>query len=242
MVRDVLLAQTASHAGSLAARAERAKEVAAAFASAFAASGEHPYAQLMAREFRFVCDGHPSYVAHEFLAPHNRAYWRSELATLAAAQGLTYVADADFNRPSGTVPPDLESRIAAAGLAGPSLDDTVDFLSYRQLHSPILTRLPWTRHLPTMDQLVELAAASCLEPNEARTAFRHPSGFEVEARDDDMAAALASLRPLWPRARRIAELFARPESHVEDLLLLHRHGLLELQLVEDGSGEGIRDG
>lgn len=117
MVRDFLRAQTAQTV-SLRARAELAQALAAKIAASFAAAGEHPYSRLMEGEFRLVCDGQLSYVAHEYLADDNHAYWRSEFLALAQRHGLEYVADADFNYASGRTPADLPARIAAAGIVG----------------------------------------------------------------------------------------------------------------------------
>ncbi len=99
MVREFLLAQTAGTT-SLRMRAQLAQDVAAKIVASLTI-GEHPYSQLMANEFRFVCENHVSYVAHEYLASENHPYWRSEFLALARSYGLEYVADADFCYSSG---------------------------------------------------------------------------------------------------------------------------------------------
>jgi SAM-dependent methyltransferase len=235
MVRDFLRAQTAGRAG-LRARAEAAQQISATVASSFAAAAEHPYSQLMAREFRIVCDGEVSYVAHEYLADDNRAYWRSEFLALAREHGFEHVADADFNHDSGRIPTDLEQRIAAAGILTPPFDNTVDLLCYRQLHSPILTRGPWVRRLPGPDELAGLFVASSLAPVGSASArpqmFRHPSGPEVSAKTAEMASALERLQMIWPRGLRVGALFPDVASVVDDLRLLHLYGLLDLRLAE----------
>ena len=65
MVREFLLAQTAGTT-NLRMRAQLAQDVAAKIVAAYTA-GEHPYSQLIVNEFRFVCENHVSYVAHEYL-------------------------------------------------------------------------------------------------------------------------------------------------------------------------------
>jgi SAM-dependent methyltransferase len=233
MVRDFLLAQTA-HVADLAARTQLAQQVAATAAAALA-SVEHPYAQLMKREYDFVCEGHPSYIAHEFLAPHNHAYWRSEVRAMLGAEGLHYVADADFNYECGRVPQELGQRIEACGFTGMPADDAADLFSYRQLHSAIFARRAPAGEA-AVEELAELSIASSLapvdavEPGESR--FRHPSGFEVTVTAEAMRQLLGALLPRWPRGARLGELLPGVAEHAEDLRLLHRHGLIDLRLVE----------
>ena len=229
LVRDFLRAHTAPTDG-LDARARAAIAVAAQSAAAFEAAADHPYADLMARELRFVADGEPSYVAHEFLADDNHAYWRHEFDALAARAGLACVADADFDEASGRVPDGLADRVAAAGLRGAwPAESTVDFFSYRQLHSPILAAAGWTPRPASVAELGALVAASPLEAA-GPGIFRHPSGYEVEVRDDGMAAALARLRQAWPDSLSVAEAFPDVAGAEEDLRLLHRHGMIRLAL------------
>jgi SAM-dependent methyltransferase len=233
MVRDFLLAQTAGSAG-LATRAERAREVSAKIASILMAD-EHPYAQLMAREFRAVCERHPSYVAHEYLAPDNHAYWRGAFLALARRHDLDYLADADFNTDSGRVPEALAQRLDAERIAGRGLDETVDLLCYRQMHCPILTRGPWTRRPPSHDVFASLLMASCLAPSAAGgSLFRHPSGHQVEAEEEAARNALTRLQPLWPRGLAVGELFKDVSRARDDLRHLQRSGLIELRCVEPG--------
>jgi hypothetical protein len=240
MVRDLLLANTAGVIG-LERRVARAKDVAAKLAASLEASAEHPYTRLLEGEFRFVRDSDSSYVAHEFLAPDNHPYWRREFFALARRYGLEHVADADFNYSSGRVPAGLPQQIAEAGLLGQPADDTIDLLSYRQLHSPILTRGPWAPRAPTDPELAGLVVASCLAPDPNSSdgrMFRHPNGFEVEAKQESMRSAFERLRPLWPRGIAAGALFAPPDlpDLMDDLRLLHTHGLIDLRLVDPGDG------
>lgn len=240
LVRDFLLAQTAD-AGSMRARTEMAQDVAATL-SASPTEGGRPYAQLITEEFRLVSDSDPSYVAHEYLAADNHAFWRSEFLTLAGCHGLEYVADADFNYSSGRLDAGLTTRLAEHRIYGRSTDDTVDLLSYRQLHSPILARRPVVRQPPTAEEFSRLLVASCLAPPEQRgpghPMFQHPSGYQVEVKDEAMRIALERLHPLWPRGITVGELFGRRNGFVDDLCLLYRHGLVELRCVEPSSFDG----
>src|SRR5262245_52281055 len=244
LVREFLLAQTASKTG-LRARAQLAVAVAHTMVAALTGV-EHPYSQLLAREFQFVEEGDLTWVGHEFLSPDNHPYWRSEFLALVRRHRLEYVADADFNCPSGRVPADLVPRLDVEQITGRSIEDTADLLCYRQLHSPILTPGPWGRRPPERDEFGELLVASCLEPlppagGDAVAMFRHPSGYEVEAKEEDIRGALTRLLPLWPRGLQAKTLFPDVMRMAEDLRLLHRHGLIELRCIEPANFETHQD-
>ena len=237
LVRDFLLAQTAGET-RLGARAAFAQEVAGKVVSALTGV-EHHYSQLLANEFRFVWESDVTWVGHEFLAEDNHPYWRSEFLALARRHGLEYVADADFNYSSGRIPEDLAPRLKIEGITGRSIDDTGDLLCYRQLHSPILTPGPLNRVLPGLAEFGDLRVASCLEPCPpsdvgGKPMFKHPSGYEVEVKEEFMKAGLTRLQPLWPRGLPVKAIFPDVRQVVEDLRLLQRNGLIELRCIEPG--------
>ena len=58
------------------------------------------------------------------------------------------------------------------------------------------------------------------------------AGFEVEAKTGTMAAAIERLRTAWPAGLHVGGLFLGMDPVMDDLRLLHRHGLIELGLVE----------
>jgi len=234
MIREFLLAQTAGES-NLSIRAQLAQEVSAQIFASITV-GEQPYSQLMANEFQFVCDSHLSYVAHEYLASDNHPYWRSEFMELAKTNGLEYVTDADFNYSSGRIPEDIALRLAEQRIIGRTLDDTVDLLCYRQLHTPILTNSPWQRTLPTSDEFGDLLVASCLAPcapdNLGNPMFQHPTGYQVEAKEEIMWTVLERLHHLWPCGLRIKEIFPDVCHVMNDLKLLFRNGLIDLRCIE----------
>ena len=233
LVRDFLLAQTAGVRG-LGPRALAAQEAAGRIARSLP-EAEHAYSKLLADEFRFVCDSDASYVAHEYLASVNDAYWRSEFGALLASHGLEVVADADFNYASGRLPEDIGARLRSDGLTGRAEADTVDLLCYRQLHSPIVAHASFIRHLPTSDEFAGLFLACCLvrygQSAGGHAMFQHPSGYEVEAKEDVVASAFETLAPLWPGAAPVGALFPDVSRVMADLQLLHRNGLVELRCV-----------
>lgn len=236
MVREFLLAQTAG-TKDLLQRAHEAQDVSAKIATSMS-ENEHPFSTLMANEFKFVCENHVSYVAHEFLAADNHPYWRSEFLSLLKDYGFEYIADADFNYSSGKIPDDLASRLVKEQINGRSLEDTIDLFCYRQLHSPILARTPLSRCLPDENELANLRMASCLSPGPLNDAgnqmFLHPSGYEVEAKEEPIRLALEKLQPIWPRGLRIGDLFLNVARFTEDLKLLQHNGLIELRCIEPG--------
>jgi SAM-dependent methyltransferase len=237
LVREFLLAQTAGEP-CLSRRAQLALDVAAKVVAALTGV-EHPYSQLLANEFRFVQEGHISWIGHEFLAPDNHAYWRSEFLALARQYGLEYVADADFNYSTGRIPEDLVPRLDVQQITGRSIEDTVDLLCYRQLHSPILTLAPLERRLPDIVEFGNLHVASCLEPvppdkDSGDSLFRHPSGYEVEAKEDCIRTGLQQLSSIWPRGLPVKVAFDDLGSVIDDLKLLQRNGLIELRCVDMG--------
>jgi SAM-dependent methyltransferase len=239
MVREFLLAQTAGP-DSLGRRAQAAQRVAARLASTLSADG-HAYSTLIASEFKFVCDNDASYIAHEYLAPENHAYWRSEFMDLLRSHGFEFVADADFNYHTGRLPDGIVSKLMEEQLTGRSVEDTVDFLCYRQLHSPILTKGPFARAPIAPDQFARLLIASPLAPCAASegvpATFRHPSGYEVDVKDDVVKNALDRLYPIWPNALKVGDLFADVGRLIDDLRLLHRNGLIDLRLIEFPTSE-----
>lgn len=239
MVRDYLL-QLTDAAFPLLQRAHHAQVAAAKMAQSLA-SESHPFSQLLANEFQFVCDNHVSYVAHEYLAEYNRPYWRSDFLALAAGYGFHPVVDADYNYPSGRTNNTMSDVLQSQGLAGRHLTDTEDLLNYRQLHTPILCKRAVQSVQPDVSALCGLQVASCLQSVDSHQShwFEHPSGYQVEVQDAALAHALTHLAPRWPCSIPVAELMQDVERHVADLLLLHNNGLLELRLPDAPSAPAL---
>jgi SAM-dependent methyltransferase len=234
LVRKLLLAGT-DQASGLRERALLAQDIATQLAVSMS-GGTHAFTQLLVSELQFVTEHDPSYVAHEYLAPDNCAYWRSEFLQLVGGFGLEYVADADFNYPSGRVTSNALPPCLQQTLSGLAADDASDLLFYRQLHSPVLCLSPLARHPHSLEEFSGLWIASVLSASssegEGSKIFRHPSGYEVEAKESGMQAALTQLRAQWPQGMRIAEVFPDVASVMDDLKLLHQNGLIELRCRE----------
>lgn len=237
LVREFLLEHTAALT-SLRERTQQAQASAAHLAASLRTQS-HAYSQLLANEFEFVRDSDPGYVAHEFLADENHAFWRSDFLARARLHGFEHVADADFNYPANRSDDNLPTSLSERALLGRTLEDTVDLLCYRQLHSPILTRGSWQSASPSLHEFARLHMASCLErvpqQSDDRMRFKHPTGYEVDVTRVDMLQAFESLRPLWPRALPLRTLELDLAAVMQDLLLLQRNGLIELRCVEPES-------
>ena len=234
LIRRLLLTRTRAGA-SLCERASLAQEIAAQLAASIS-PGENPFTQLLVRELAFVSEHHPSYVAHEYLAADNHAYWRSEFMKLASNYGFEYVADADFRYPSGRMTPGATPQCLQQDLSGQEVDDAMDLLCYRQLHSPILCLGPSARRPHSLPEFADLTIASCLSSCAAEDGgtnrFQHPSGYEVETKERGMEAALMHLRTQWPKGMRIGDLFHDVARVMDDLKLLDRSGLIEIRCRE----------
>lgn len=229
MVREYLLAHTAN-GESLYHRSLKAQQASRQMAQSLSQT-EHPFNQLLAQEFQFVADSHCSYVAHEFLAQHNTAYWRSDFLALAADAGLYHVADADFNYVTGRVDSTVAERIQNENLIGRNLTDTVDLANYRQLHSPVFCLKKTDSPSRAPRDLSTLHVASVLQAIDQKPGwFQHPNGFQVEARTPELTHALHILSRYWPGALPVLQVFQDVAAVADDLVLLHTHGLIELRL------------
>lgn len=234
LVRDFLMTQTARIDG-LRARAALARELSARMVESLQGS-EHPYSRLLANEFGFVLENPLSHTAHEYLAEHNHAYSRREFLDLVGRNGFAYVADADYNYRSGRVPEGLFAQLAGLGIGADSTDDVADFLYYRQLHSPILTQAGFTRRPPDTAEMSQLVMASNLVERgveDGVVLFKHSTGFEVRA-SGPIAAALRLLHSTWPNGLPLSDLFTNVAEFLEDVLLLHRNGLIGLSSSDSG--------
>jgi hypothetical protein len=113
--------------------------------------------------------------------------------------------------------------------------DRGDFFAFRQIRSAILALGPVAPRSVDDTELAELIMATQLAPCDVGVGeaafFRHPSGYEVEARTAEMRRAFINLAPLWPEGRPLGQLFARVREVADDLKLLMRSGLIDLRIA-----------
>jgi SAM-dependent methyltransferase len=233
MVRDFLCAQTQSIAG-LRARAQAARSAAARLGEMLGAS-DHPYSQLMAREFAFVRDARDSYVAHEFLADTNRAYWQSEFRALLDQHGLSFVAHADFAYASARLPEGLQGWVESQTLGGRATCDTVDLLCFAQFRCALACREGARREPWGASSLRSMRIASNMVltgdgSGEARGKLKTGAGYDVVFQSEALERRFVELTTGASRA--IEGLFDRVEDVADDLVLLHTNGAIELRAWE----------
>lgn len=235
LVRDYLLQQT-RHVASLEERAELCRQISARVISPLG-EGEHAFTRLMTNEFRLVVDHHPAYIAHEYLSPVNRAYWRDEFFEVLRKSGFSYIADADFNCISNRITTEIADLMKQSDLADEAAENAADLMCYRQMQSPLLTHSPLQTRPCGLDEFSGLYMASRLVPAESRgqhAIFLTPGGEEIEITDEHISRALKTLQPEWPRGRRIRSLFTDVEDVMESLEFMLRNELIELRCVEPG--------
>lgn len=235
MVRDFLLAQTAGME-DLRARSERCRELAAAVIGPLG-EGEHPYTQLLEREFRMVTQHDPAYIAHEYITPRNRPYWRSEFEALVGQWGFETVAEATFNDLSYQIIDELTRVLDDHPLLDGGAGDAADLLCYSQMHCPVLARAPLQRTPCSDEEFTRLWMASPLgAEGEVAGAYAHPDGRTIQTSAPALREALDRLNAIWPRAERLDDLLPEVPALREDLELLYGAGLIDLRTVEPGQG------
>jgi hypothetical protein len=120
-----------------AARLERAREL-LGFLAAAQADATDPATVYLQQEVRYLLGAHPSYLFHEYLADTNEPLLFRDFASLAAAHGLQYLADATL----ATMFPDTLGPAAAEALAGVEdqleLEQRIDFVRLRNFRRALL--------------------------------------------------------------------------------------------------------
>lgn len=230
LVRDYLLAHTRG-SGDLRARVAAAKDAARRIAKTLLSSA-HSYSQLLGGEFALARDGGDSYVAHEYLAQTNRAYWQSEVAALAEARGLSVVGDADLGYANAAAPPGVREWIAAEKLEARGMGDTVDLLCYAQFRCALLCRREAPRAPFGVAALAKMRVASdmVLHDTDGEVSLKTRGGLDVNFDDAAMKQRFIDItgRPSVPAL----DVVSPTEQSVDDLAVLHRNGAVELRLWE----------
>jgi SAM-dependent methyltransferase len=235
MVRDFLLQQTVS-ASSLKERAELCREISARVISPLK-EHEHAFTKLMANEFTLVINQSPEYIAHEYLSPANRAYWRKEFFDVLQRFGFSFIADADFNSMSNRITESYADLMKQSDLDDSAAGDSADLMCYRQMQSPVLTHSPLTSSPCTLEEFSNLFIASKLvsvDDKGEHPTFRGPSGEDIEITHHRFSEILKDLQPIWPRGRRIASLFTDVAEVRESLEYMLSQHLIELRCIEPG--------
>ncbi len=233
MVRDFLMQQTAG-IDDLLLRSQRCRELSASMVEPLG-SGEHPYTQLLEREFRLVTNCAPAYIAHEYLSPENRPYWRSEFSRLVAGFGLEVLAEAESNGLAERIIEELSESLRAHPLLQDAPGDAADLLCYSQMHCPVLARAPVERRPCDDGEFAGLWASAdvhCVATGGRDMTFRHADGREIQTQDPRVADLLQRLAARWPHAEPLSACIEDVAAVREDLEMLYRQELLVLRCAE----------
>lgn len=185
----------------------------------------HEWAGLLAHELDRAAEASDAYLAHEYLAPHNRAFWLGELARAFEADGMRYVGDALFDRPEGFVAPELRQAVAWTTDDPIAREERIDLLAYRQLRAAVLCRDDAARG-PVADASileegwVASAVRATREPFDLSAGveepFVGPRGTEVRARSPLAKMALLVLASRYPEGLRLDALEAEARARLRD--------------------------
>lgn len=207
MVRDTILRGTAADA-SLRQMAHRARGRAGSLRRELD-DFDHPYTRLLSDELARVDQADESYLIHEYLADHNRAFWFCEFAALTAGFGFRYVAEAAFREREYRVPLALSGAAAKLETGRLEIEELIDVLGYRQhrvslfchgdqVPSPEADGLPY-HQMSVASGLRPQSEVVRLGPDvvESFTGY-FESEFAVELSDPLPKAALVAVAPHWP--------------------------------------------
>jgi len=193
----------------------------------------------------------PGYLAHEYLSPHNAAFWLGDVVADFADAGLTWCGDALFDRAEGYVPEPLRELVDALGLDRVARAEHVDLRMYRQLHGLVFARGE-VGEPPSAGALMRTGwIAGALrrrsDPFDIRDGmpetFDGPPGREVQVSSATTKMALLLLADRYPVGTRLDDLYAQTREKLAEntfvaepmeklaaaLGRLHRETLLELR-------------
>lgn len=215
-------------------------------------ASEDIWGRLVTHELNRLVEARPDYLAHEYLEEENEAFWLGDFLRDAAADGLAWVGDTQFDTDEGRWIENARVALDVPGLAG---EEMADLLGYRQLRAVVLARDDAPHHpAPNDDMLVDgsfvagrvTGTTEEFAVHEPGTAvMRALNGMEIQVPDPLARAALLELAAIYPDALAPNELLARahatlaarqvtpdpdePRRVREGLLRLWRAGALELR-------------
>jgi len=180
-----------------------------------------PYSLLLQSELDMVSRQDDSYLFHEHLEDVNEPLYFHQFVDRAAAKGLRYLGEADFQTMvPGNFPPEVESVLQVLSPDNIHLEQYMDFLRNRLFRQTLLCHAKATpRYTLHPRQLAAFHVASAARPvseqpdlaSAAPESFRGPHGFVLtssdphrEGRDGPPRRTLATPRPLRLATRRRA--------------------------------------
>jgi cyclopropane fatty-acyl-phospholipid synthase-like methyltransferase len=219
---------------------------------------EHPYAQLFARELAHVDSAGESSLVHDYLSPHNRAYWFRDFAALAARFGFHYLTEAPFNQPDYRVPAPIREAAQKLESDPREIEQLIDVLWYRQHRASLFCHQgSQGSAVPDESVLERVTLAAACRPDaddvelargvEQRFVGLLEANVTITSDDPLEKAALTALAAAWPQGLGWRELFAQATQLLRErgleapgarneaslragLLALHGMGQVELRL------------
>ena len=169
----------------------------------------------LSHELERAADASDAYLAHEYLAADNDAFWLGDVARAFESEGLSYLGDATFCRSEGHVPPELRREAERLSPDPIQREEHIDLVQFRQLHAAVFTRQRGAR--PSAAQVVRVGALASAarrqsDPFDVRAGmmerFDAPYGRRLEISDATLKMALLLLGDRYPAALSLGELHA----------------------------------
>jgi hypothetical protein len=178
---------------------------------------QHDWAVLLRHELERAASAPDAYLAHEYLAEHNEAFWLGDVVRDFERAGMRYVGDATFDRPEGFVHPELRDR--ARELEGDRIaqEELIDLLAYRQLRAAVFARGDAHFDAAAGPELLEEARVASVvralsdpfDPSPGvEEPFLGPRGSEVRVAAPLSKMAMLVLARDYPKGYRLGELAA----------------------------------
>lgn len=173
------------------------------------------WTMLLSHELERARVAPDAYLAHEYLAPDNHAFWLGEVSRDFRADGLRYAGDGFFGVTEGFVDPALRTRAEALVEDPIAREEMIDLIAFRQLRAALFCRddAPVPSALEVLEHtFVAGAARRRSDPfdlsAEAEEVFDSPYGREVRVRSPLSKMALLVLADRYPEGFRVERLIA----------------------------------
>ena len=188
--------------------------------------GADAWGSLLAAELRRARDCRDDYRVHEYLSAHNEAFWVGDFVRDAAANGLRWIGDAQFDLNEGRP---YEQLRASLGIANPRAEEMIDLIGYRQLRCAVLARdnSPISAAPDDAALLHDAVIAGVIAPlrqpfildDAIAESMRSAGGVDIDVQGSLAKAALLELARIYPSGLRYEDLLDHARR------ILHEHGL-----------------
>lgn len=193
----------------------------------------------LATELERLAGRPASYLAHEYLEPHNRAFMLWEFVADARAAGLRYVADTELHAALPSAYGEAVEALLADVDDPVAVEQYLDFLSNRGFRQSLLCRddAPPTAldpaHLESLWLAADLAPPRKLDLARAKPQpFSDPAGGREEVHHPLVKAALAVLHQAYPGALPCPALLDEAAGRVAAAGAAHLAGQRDAALAE----------